>query len=544
MFSNSAVVSRINQEFIPVALKAGLVNNPPSGIEGDLYAEIGRSKPAPQGIGVVNSDGKVLAWALSFDDDESLPEFLDYALKRFEASPTAEQPVTAERFMQFPGNRLEDVADNGRNIPVPARHAAEERCPALPALQSGTLVGRIVGRALDDDGEPLAATLRQEHYMEARFEVPPDVQERFIEALNEAGDARFDIPGPFARALVSHAYLGQLDVNPLGGRATGGQTDNESIGFQAQRVSSDGETVTIHIRGTSDVSGGPSGVGVQTDGRRWEHHVRLEWEGYIDVQGDRVSELLIFAEGTERLRWGNRRFNLLKEPDVAHLMAGHPIDLDCGVRYGLLAQPCSEEEVVADADSPAASGGDRGPDQLVAALGPRFLVFRSETADELDLSDEQREALARLRDSEQTALDEFQQRFQQAPADERPRRMQEHRRTALGRVADELDELLSEEQLSRLHRVELRLQGLFALADPATARELQLTDAQRQRVIGYVQDMQRQAQALQQQAEAGGNPQQLQREMSALRGRQEEAIAEVLTESQREAWAELTEKTE
>ena len=31
---------RINKEFIPVALKAGMVNNPPRGMEGQLYAEI------------------------------------------------------------------------------------------------------------------------------------------------------------------------------------------------------------------------------------------------------------------------------------------------------------------------------------------------------------------------------------------------------------------------------------------------------------------------------------------------------------------------
>ena len=47
VFSNPNVVRRVNQEFIPVALKAGMINNPPRGIEGELYAEIARSKPAP-----------------------------------------------------------------------------------------------------------------------------------------------------------------------------------------------------------------------------------------------------------------------------------------------------------------------------------------------------------------------------------------------------------------------------------------------------------------------------------------------------------------
>ena len=43
-------------------------------------------------------------------------------------------------------------------------------------------------------------------------------------------------------------------------------------------------------------------------------------------------------------------------------MAGHPIDMECSVKYGLLGQPCSEEEVV---DAPAApqAGGDPAGEQ-------------------------------------------------------------------------------------------------------------------------------------------------------------------------------------
>ncbi|HYF00840.1 MAG TPA: hypothetical protein VEJ18_18100, partial [Planctomycetota bacterium] len=61
------MIRRVNADFVPVALKAALVNGAPPGAEGDLYREIGRSKPAPQGIAVANASGKVLAWALMFD---------------------------------------------------------------------------------------------------------------------------------------------------------------------------------------------------------------------------------------------------------------------------------------------------------------------------------------------------------------------------------------------------------------------------------------------------------------------------------------------
>ena len=52
----------MSADFVPVALKAGVVNNPPYDEEGRLYREIGRSKVLPQGICVINSACKVLAW--------------------------------------------------------------------------------------------------------------------------------------------------------------------------------------------------------------------------------------------------------------------------------------------------------------------------------------------------------------------------------------------------------------------------------------------------------------------------------------------------
>ncbi len=102
VFSNREVVRRVNEEFIPVALKAAMVNNPPRGIEGELYAEIGRSKPAPQGICTVDSNGKVLTWALSFDDDASILKFLDHVVSRYREASDAQKPVLTWVFIDRP----------------------------------------------------------------------------------------------------------------------------------------------------------------------------------------------------------------------------------------------------------------------------------------------------------------------------------------------------------------------------------------------------------------------------------------------------------
>ena len=93
VFSNPDVIRRVNADFVPVALKAGLVNNPPDDEEGRLCREIGRSKLAPQGICVVNSAGKVLAWTMMFDDDKSVLAFLDHSARRFAQFPDARKPV-------------------------------------------------------------------------------------------------------------------------------------------------------------------------------------------------------------------------------------------------------------------------------------------------------------------------------------------------------------------------------------------------------------------------------------------------------------------
>ena len=340
VFSKPEVIRRINDKFIPVALKAAMVNNPPSGLEGTLYGEIGRSKPAPQGICVANSAGKVLDWVLMFDDDESVLSFLDHALSRYAQFPDATKSVTTRRFMRFPSRELDAVDDATGALPVRYDHVAGQHCPARPVLKEGTLVGRVIGRALDPRGEPLADTLRQEHYMEARFEVPANVQKAFIAELLSRGAGRFRVPDDLARTLVSHAYLGQLDVNPMG-LQPGGKNDRRQWEFWAQRISSvDPSIIRARIEGTSSVAGSHDDLGRGTDGRRWDHEVVLEWEGYVDVDSEyrQIQRIIVVGHGQEKLRWGNDRLRMSGEPDVAHLPAGRQIDLQCSVRYGLVAE--------------------------------------------------------------------------------------------------------------------------------------------------------------------------------------------------------------
>jgi hypothetical protein len=86
-------------------------------------------------------------------------------------------------------------------------------------------------------------------------------------------------------------------------------------------------------------------VGVLGDGQigaspLWQHQVKLAWEGLIEMKGNRMTRLLLVARGTEKLKRRNQN------QELGRLPAGHVafIDLDCGVRYGIIGEPVPAEE--------------------------------------------------------------------------------------------------------------------------------------------------------------------------------------------------------
>ena len=344
IFSNPDVIRRVNADFVPVALKAGLVDRPPSNGEGRLYREISRSRILPQGVCVVNSAGKVLDWVFMFDDDKSVLAFLDHARERFAKFPDAKKPFPAERAMNFPSQKLADIKDNGKVVPVEERHPEGESCPAKPRVPLGTIIARVFGRTLDKDGKPVSDTVRQENYVEDRFNVPLVRQEALAKALAAADTERFKIADDLARLLVSHAFMGELDVNPLGD-VNGSKGKCTDCTFWGQKVQTDGNgLVRVHIDGKSEAAG-VAGNGQNGDGPPWQHQVKLAWEGLIEMKGNRMTRILLVARGTEKLKRGNKNEESGRPPGRHTVF----IDLDCGVRYGMIGEPVPAEEVGRDA---------------------------------------------------------------------------------------------------------------------------------------------------------------------------------------------------
>jgi hypothetical protein len=527
----------VNADFVPVALKAGLVNYPPNDEEGRLYREIGRSKILPQGICVINPACKVLAWAEFFDDDQSVAAFLDHCLKRAAQFPDATKPVPAERYMKFPSERLADVKDIGNAPVIAVRHSEGHSCPAKPRVPQGTIDARLFGRALTKDGKPVADTLRQENYVEDRFTIPVAMQAALAKALQDAGSDRFRVADDLARLLVSHAFLGELDVNPVeshhGSKGTFKQCD-----FWARRVEGAGEhPVRVRLDGKSEVRGVQRDEG-QGTGRPFQHEVNLAWEGIIEMKKDRMSRLLLVARGSEKLKWENvpSQAQLQAQSNVILEWAGRSSDLNCGVRYGIIGEPVARDQAGA-AEAPAQQFPDEARKHVVDALGGGpFLVFRNKVQEELKLSDQQKEnVLEKFPEYAQETKKVFDKIADLKPQ-EPEKEMQSHRQKSRERLMALLKDTLKADQLKRLQQLELQQQGPHGLGHPEVVKELKITVEQQMQFMGVIQEMQKKIEPLMKEAQSGGNSQEIRPRVLRIPKDYEGKMEAILSDAQKKQW--------
>jgi hypothetical protein len=535
VFSVPAVIRRVQADFVPLALRAPLVNGADGVRDHDerwLYQRLNRAKLAPQGIGVLDGSGQVLVWAQMFDDDQSVLDFLDHGLDRFREKAGLPRPEVTERYMRFPGMKVKDFQDPAK-IPVMAEgHPEGKRCSAAAGKgegPAGSLVARLVGRALDARGEPLADTVQQEHYVEDQFPLSPAVQEAVAEALAAGGAGRIALPGAFARECATHAHLGHIDVQPL--LFMGGTHHNNGewkrCNFWVRPA--EREKGLWRIEGESEVVSelAVNGTGV--------HDVKLAWEGFVEVKGKRLARLLLAARGSEKLRFANDDNSSArdKRAEVAFLPAGRPIDLACGVRYGIIAE---------DVSAGAPDGGGRIPDearkQLMQALGGPFVVFRDKVMEDLKLSAEQKDELEKqLEERVQDAM-KFFEKLQDVKPEEREKELGAYRKKAGEKLAAFLKETLKEDQRKRLGQIELQQEGPFVLGGEV-GKELKITDDQRKQFMAVHQELQKKVEPLVKEAQSGGNPEEIRPKLMKIRKEQEAKIVAILTDAQKKQWREM-----
>ena len=276
---------------------------------------------------IVNAGGQALAWAMNHQDNESILSFLDYGLERFRKNPDGQAPVLVERYPEYPHKRLEDYKMDALASPIPQRHRDGESCPWRPARPRGTVVARFFGRALDKDGNPAAETLRQARYSEDGFQIAPRTQEILAKVLAGVDSERVPLPLELTRDWVKHAYLGVLDVQPLDNSARS-KGELRRCDFGAMKVGRREGRPIWRVEGESEVFiDDKMNHGIPGD----LHEVKLRWRGFIEMDGDRMTELVLSASGTENLKFQS-----------AH--GGSRFDFAGAVRFGVLGMPAPADK--------------------------------------------------------------------------------------------------------------------------------------------------------------------------------------------------------
>ena len=123
--------------------------------------------------------------------------------------------------------------------------------------------------------------------------------------------------------------------------------------------------------------------------------------------------------------------------------------------------------------------------QVVEALGPPFIVFRDAVLDELKVSDEQREKLMQHIRDRIMETGPFLESLAEA-GEEREKKLNEHKKIALEKLAKHLKEVLEPEQLTRLRQVTLQVEGAFALGQDDVRKELKITQDQMMKFAAIV----------------------------------------------------------
>jgi hypothetical protein len=185
----------------------------------------------------------------------------------------------------------------------------------------------------------------------------------------------------------------------------------------------------------------------------------------------------------------------------------------------------------------AAQVPDENRKQLVEALGAPFIVFREKVLDELKVSDDQKEKLMQLLMDQIMQTGPFLDSLTET-GPEREKKLNEHRKNALEKLAKNLKEVLQPDQRDRLRQVTLQKEGNFALGQDDVRKELKITQEELKQFMAITQELQRQVEALVKQAQSGGNANEIRPKIEQLRKDHAKKLEAVLTDAQKKQWKE------
>jgi len=170
-------------------------------------------------------------------------------------------------------------------------------------------------------------------------------------------------------------------------------------------------------------------------------------------------------------------------------------------------------------------------------LGGSFLVFRDRIQEELKLTEEQREKLEQhLRKLLPDAL-RFFQKIEGLKPQEREQEFGAYRPKARAELAAVLKDILNEGQRTRLRQLELQREGLFGSGE--IWKDFHVTDQQRQQFGAAIQETKPKIEPLVEEAQKGGNPEEIRPKVLKLRAELQRKLEALLTDAQKKQWQEM-----
>ena len=176
--------------------------------------------------------------------------------------------------------------------------------------------------------------------------------------------------------------------------------------------------------------------------------------------------------------------------------------------------------------------------EVVNALGIPFIAFREKVLDELKVSDDQKEKLMQHLMEQIMETGPFLDSLAET-GPEREKKLNEHRKNALEKLARHLKEVLQPDQRKRLRQMTLQQEGGFALGQDDVRKELEITPEQLKKFMAITHELQTSVERAVKEAQSGGNPEEIRPKIERLRKDHAKKLEAILTDAQKKQWTEM-----
>jgi Spy/CpxP family protein refolding chaperone len=175
------------------------------------------------------------------------------------------------------------------------------------------------------------------------------------------------------------------------------------------------------------------------------------------------------------------------------------------------------------------------------------LAFNPSVQEELKVTDEQKEKLktanedyrGKMRENFQS-MQEKMAELKELPKEEFTKKMAELGKEMLAPLEKDVYSILKPEQKTRLKQIDLQQQGLRAFTTAEVEKDLSITDDQKVKFKGLMEENIKELTELMPVGGRGGVDPEVQKKMTALRKSYTEKAVDVLTEAQKASWKKMT----